>query len=209
VLPICLRFAHDRDDHATDAPGQRQRYATVAGWLPYARHSYLQAAAATPVTAKLRLRADTRARCVPYRSSPLPRTPGFLRQVRAHVRMQRTGLRCTNIHRFRVAAIFYPNFYPNRHRREVKRPYLPVTATNWRDRPKYVTSLPSWSCGFDSRRPLQAIESFQFYVPAFPRSQSSTGPSARRLRLTNRSRQRILAPCTSSCFCRDLACRLS
>jgi hypothetical protein len=28
-----------------------------------------------------------------------------------------TRLRCTSIHRFRAAAIFYPNFYPNRRRR--------------------------------------------------------------------------------------------
>jgi hypothetical protein len=34
-------------------------------------------------------------------------------------------------------------------------PYLLVTAANWSGEPGCVTSLPSWSCGFDSRRPLQ------------------------------------------------------
>ena len=33
--------------------------------------------------------------------------------------------------------------------------YLLVTAANWSGRPEFVTSLPSWSCGFDSRRPLR------------------------------------------------------
>jgi hypothetical protein len=32
--------------------------------------------------------------------------------------------------------------------------YILVTAANWRGLPHCVTSLPSWSCGFDSRRPL-------------------------------------------------------
>jgi hypothetical protein len=32
--------------------------------------------------------------------------------------------------------------------------YLLVTALTGSRRPEFVTSLPSWSCGFDSRRPL-------------------------------------------------------
>ena len=32
--------------------------------------------------------------------------------------------------------------------------YLLVTVANGRSLPECVTSLPSWSCGFDSRRPL-------------------------------------------------------
>ena len=35
--------------------------------------------------------------------------------------------------------------------------YLLVTAADWRGRPVRVTSLPSWSCGFDSRRPLHRL----------------------------------------------------
>ena len=76
----------------------------------------------------------------------------------------RTGLRCTSIHRFRAAAIFYPNFYPNRRRSGVERLYLLVTAANWNGRPGSVTSLPSWSCGFDSRRPLQLAGFFRLTV---------------------------------------------
>jgi len=35
--------------------------------------------------------------------------------------------------------------------------YLLVTAADWRGRPVRVTSLPSWSCRFDSRRPLHRL----------------------------------------------------
>jgi len=33
--------------------------------------------------------------------------------------------------------------------------YLLVTVINWSGRPGYGSSLPSWSCRFDSRRPLR------------------------------------------------------
>jgi|HubBroStandDraft_6_1064221.scaffolds.fasta_scaffold339408_3 hypothetical protein len=32
--------------------------------------------------------------------------------------------------------------------------YILVTATNWHGRPRCVSSIPSWLCGFDSRHPL-------------------------------------------------------
>src|SRR5262249_38414347 len=53
--------------------------------------------------------------------------------------------------------IFYPDFYPNRAHRRLEVPYLLITAANWIGRPESVTSLPSWSCGFDSRRPLSCF----------------------------------------------------
>jgi len=34
---------------------------------------------------------------------------------------------------------------------EFETPYLLVTAANWSSEPECPTSLPSWSCGFDSR----------------------------------------------------------
>ncbi len=71
------------------------------------------------------------------------------------IRVHRTALRCTRFHRFQTAAIFYPNFYPKRQRSGIETPYLLVTAANWDGRSECVTSLPSWSCGFDSRRPLR------------------------------------------------------
>src|SRR5262249_54857743 len=43
----------------------------------------------------------------------------------------------------------------NRAHRRLEVPYLLITAANWIGRPESVTSLPSWSCGFDSRRPLR------------------------------------------------------
>ena len=94
------------------------------------------------------------------------------------VRVQRTTLRCTRLHGFRAAAIIYPNFYPKRHRGGIEMSYLMVIAANWSGRSGCVTSLPSWSCGFDSRRPLQFIKDFRFGVPTCPRLESSTGPQA-------------------------------
>jgi hypothetical protein len=35
--------------------------------------------------------------------------------------------------------------------------YLLVTGTDWSRRPEYASSFPSWSCGFDSRRPLRKL----------------------------------------------------
>ena len=66
----------------------------------------------------------------------------------------KTAVRCTRLHRLRAAAIFYPNFYPNSERSGVEVLYILVAALNWAGGPRCVTSLPSWSCGFDSRRPL-------------------------------------------------------
>ena len=66
----------------------------------------------------------------------------------------RTPLRCTSFHGFQGAAICYPNFYPNRQRSGAGMLYLLVTPVNWRGVPECFTSLPSWSCGFDPRRPL-------------------------------------------------------
>jgi hypothetical protein len=71
------------------------------------------------------------------------------------IRAHRTAQRRTRVHGFRTAEIFYPNFYPKRRRGGTEMSYLLVTAANWNDRPECVTSLPSWSCGFDSRRPLR------------------------------------------------------
>jgi hypothetical protein len=70
------------------------------------------------------------------------------------VRVHRTAPRCTRIHGFRAAAIFYPNFYPKRRRSGIEMSYPLITAANRSGQPELVTSLPSWSCGFDSRRPL-------------------------------------------------------
>ena len=80
------------------------------------------------------------------------------------VMAQRTALFCTAIHRFRATAIFYPNFYPNRRRSGVERLSLLVTAANPSGHRECATSLPSWSCGFDSRRPLQLINNFRSAV---------------------------------------------
>jgi hypothetical protein len=70
--------------------------------------------------------------------------------------MQRTGLDCTSLHRFRATAIFYPNFYPKRQPGGAGELFLLVAAANREGRPGCVTSLPSWSYGFDSRRPLSS-----------------------------------------------------
>ena len=79
------------------------------------------------------------------RPSPLCAVSGF----------HTTALHCTSLHGFQAAAIFYPNFYPKRQRSGVEMPYLLVTAASWRGLRESVTSLPSWSCGFDSRRPFR------------------------------------------------------
>jgi hypothetical protein len=46
------------------------------------------------------------------------------------IREHGMGLRCTRIHTFRAAAIFYPNFYPNRQRGGIEMSYLLVKAAN-------------------------------------------------------------------------------
>jgi hypothetical protein len=71
------------------------------------------------------------------------------------VRVHRPALPRTRIHGVRAAAIFDPNFYPKGQRGGIEMSYLLVKAANRSDGPECVTSLPSWSCGFDSRRPLQ------------------------------------------------------
>lgn len=63
-----------------------------------------------------------------------------------------TGPRCTGLHRFQAASIFYPNLYPNRPRGRTDWLYLLVTAANRSDPPTFVSSLPSWSYGFDVAR---------------------------------------------------------
>jgi hypothetical protein len=57
-------------------------------------------------------------------------------------------------------AIFYPNFYPNRRRGGAGMLYLLVTAIDRSDLQECVTSLPRWSCGFDSRRPLCVLKAY-------------------------------------------------
>jgi hypothetical protein len=42
--------------------------------------------------------------------------------------------------------------------------YLLVTASNWSGRPGYMTSLPSWSCGFDASARLASAEHSRSYA---------------------------------------------
>jgi len=55
----------------------------------------------------------------------------------------RTAARCTSPHRFPVAAIFSPDFYPKRQRSGAEMAYLLVTGTDWSRRPEYASSFPS------------------------------------------------------------------
>jgi hypothetical protein len=73
------------------------------------------------------------------------------------IKVHRTGPRCTNVHRFQAAADFYPFFYPRRRSGEVRFLYFLVTVPIGSARPGSASSLPSWSCGFDSRRPLREL----------------------------------------------------
>ena len=41
-------------------------------------------------------------------------TQGYESAGAQHQDSHRTELRCTSLHRFQAAAIFYPNFYPSR-----------------------------------------------------------------------------------------------
>jgi hypothetical protein len=78
------------------------------------------------------------------------------------IRMHGTGQCCSNIHRFEAVAVFYPNFYPKGQPCGVERLFfLLFMAAKPGRRPGCVTSLPSWSCGFDSRRPLRFLPSRQ------------------------------------------------
>ena len=82
------------------------------------------------------------------------RTVGAVSTAQRH-QGHRAGLHSTSLHRLEATAIFYPNFYPKRQCSRAEMVHLLVTATNWSGRAECVTTLPSWSCGFDSRRPLQ------------------------------------------------------
>jgi hypothetical protein len=90
----------------------------------------------------------------------------------------RTAVRCTRLHRLRPVPIFYPNFYPKGQRCGVEVLSVLVTAANWASPPEHTTSLPSWSCGFDSRRPLQFVGLLRFFVPICPQFESSTVPAS-------------------------------
>jgi hypothetical protein len=85
--------------------------------------------------------------------TPVRRATGFPGAV-----VDGTQLRCTGLHGFQAAAIFYPDFYPKRQCSRVEMLYLLVTVANWSSRTKCCTSFPSWSCGFDSPRPLRLIQ---------------------------------------------------
>jgi hypothetical protein len=49
---------------------------------------------------------------------------------------------------------FLPRFLPKQALSRSREAVSPGHAANRRDRPECIASLPSWSCGFDSRRPL-------------------------------------------------------
>ena len=72
-----------------------------------------------------------------------PDTPEATSHRLRGIRVHRTGLRCTRIHRFQTAAIFYPVFYPKRQSSGVELLYLLVTATSCRDRRDSASSFPS------------------------------------------------------------------
>ena len=80
------------------------------------------------------------------------------------------GLCGTRIHTLRAAAIFYPNFYPKRRHGGAGILHFLVTAADRGGEPECVTSLPSWPCGFNFRRPLQLINNFRFGVHVSPGS---------------------------------------
>jgi hypothetical protein len=48
-------------------------------------------------------------------------------------------------------------FYPKRQRGGIEIPHFLVKAVNSTGRPEPVSSLPSWSYGFDSRRPSSCL----------------------------------------------------
>ena len=124
--------------------------------------------------------------------APLPPTPAFFccwhRCTPKHashqangVTVHRTAPSCTAMHRFRAAAIFYPNFDPNRPHSGIEMPYLLVTAVSWSGNPESGISLPSWSCGFDSHRPLSTrvvSRSVDYRVLAGSRRQTGSHYSA-------------------------------
>jgi len=52
---------------------------------------------------------------------------------------------------------FLPKFPPKRQHGGAETLYILVTDASWGGPPESVASLPSWSCGFDSRRPLRFL----------------------------------------------------
>ena len=71
--------------------------------------------------------------------------------------MHWTGPCCTSIHKFRVMAVFYPDLYPERRHSQAETLYLLVAGTSRSIPTEHTGNLPSWSCGFDSRRPLYVV----------------------------------------------------
>jgi hypothetical protein len=59
--------------------------------------------------------------------------------------VHRTTLRCTRIHRFQTAAIFYQNFYPNRQLIGADMLYVLVTAASWHGLPRVS---PAFQAGY-------------------------------------------------------------
>ena len=55
--------------------------------------------------------------------------------VHALPQTHKTALRCTRLHRFRAAAVFYPFFYPKRQHSGVEELFLLVRGINWGCRP--------------------------------------------------------------------------
>jgi len=53
--------------------------------------------------------------------------------------------------------VFYPNIYPQRRQSETETIYLLVARTSRSIPTEHVGNLPSWLCGFDSRRPLHLV----------------------------------------------------
>ena len=102
------------------------------------------------------------------------------------IRVHRTGLRCTTFDRFQAAEIFYPNFYQRGDEAEPRCYISWSRRQNWHGLPDCATSLPSWLCGFDSRRPLVG--------PAPGR------PGIGRLRIVLRTLTTSFVPAT--CHCR-------
>jgi hypothetical protein len=55
---------------------------------------------------------------------------------------------------------FLPELLPKEASQRSEKSHLLVKGINWASRLGCKTCLPSWSCGFDSRRPLQLISFF-------------------------------------------------
>jgi len=71
------------------------------------------------------------------------------------IKVHRTGPRCASMHRFQGLAVFYPNLYPERRHSEAETLCLLIAGTSRSSPTEHAANLPSWSCGFDSRRPLR------------------------------------------------------